>query len=410
MGQRPRVLDPSSSSQAFFGAKLRDWRVRRGLSQVQLGRLVHASGALVARIERAERRAFPDLIDRLDTALEAGGELAGLTDTLLVNGDELPPGTPSELMTMRPAHTAVHDEAITGVYEVLAGLRRVDHSLGSGAILATILAQAQVAEHLLSNAAPGRSHRDVLALLGEIHQLEGWSHFDRGELAAAEVSLTTARHFAVKADDPALVAYIVGPSHGFITTVSGHPALGRERCEFALRWAQRSGNQRLTAFVLAVGARAEARLGEAHRCLDMLDAADVELAGHDTSSPDPGWLSVFDEPALRGHRGSCLLDLGQPEKAIGALREQEAAAPGLFVRNRAIWLLDRADAHLSMQDVEAACDGIEQAWETAAGTSSQRILRRLTMTVSSLDQWGTVPAVADLRDKIRIAVPAQRPH
>jgi hypothetical protein len=78
----------------------------------------------------------------------------------------------------------------------------------------------------------------------------------------------------------------------------------------------------------------------------------------------------------------------------------------VFVRNRAIWLLDRADAHLSMNDVEAACAGIQQAWETAAGTSSQRILRRLTTTVSSLDRWGTVPAVAELRDRIRIVSPA----
>jgi hypothetical protein len=231
-------------------------------------------------------------------------------------------------------------------------------------------------------------------------------HFDRGELAAAEESLTAARQFAERADSPALVAYILGPSHGFMTTVSGHPALGRERCELALSWAQRSGNRRLAAFVLAVGARAEARLAEEQRCLRMLDDADAELAGHDESGQDPVWLSMFDEAALRGHRGSCLLDLGRPGDAIDSLREQEAAAPGLFVRNRAIWLLDRADAHLSMNDIEAGCDGIQQAWETAAGTSSQRILRRLTTTVASLDRWGTVLVVADLRDRVRVGSPA----
>jgi transcriptional regulator with XRE-family HTH domain len=405
MGQQPRSLDPSSSSRAFFGSRLRDWRLRRGFSQVHLGKLVHTSGALIARIEKAERRAFPELIDRLDTVLEAEGDLSRLKGTLRADDREAVPVAPTELTPMRPAQSAAHLEAVSGVGDVLAGLRRVDHSLGSGAMLATVLAQVQVAEQLLSSAASGRPHQQALALLGEVHQLAGWMQFDRGEWAAAETSLAMARQLAEAADDPALVAYILGPNQGFSTTVSGHPALGRERCELALQWARRSGNQRLTAFVLAVGARAEARLGDERRCLEMLDAADGELAGHDESSPDPVWLSVFDEAALRGHRGSCLADLGSPGNAIDSLRQQEASAPGLFVRNRAIWLLDRADAHLAMNDLEAACDGIEQAWETAAGTSSRRILRRLTAAVSSLDRWGAVSVVADLRERIQVPAP-----
>lgn len=406
MGQQSRSLDPASSPQAFFGARLRMWRTRRGFSQVQLGHLVHTSGALIAKIEKAERRAFPDLIEHLDAILEAQGDLVGLIGTLRSDDHQILFEDSLELTRVGLAQTTALHEAVTGLREVLAGLRRVDHSLGSGAALATVLAQVPVAEYLLANAASGRATQEVLAVLGEIHQLAGWMHFDRGELAAAETSLTAARRFAERGDSPALVAYILGPSHAFMTTVSGHPALGRERSALALQWAQRSGNQRLTAFVLAVGARAEARLGEERRCLQMLNDADEELAGHDESGQDPVWLSVFDEAALRGHRGSCLLDLGRPGHAIDALREQEAAAPGLFVRNRAIWLLDRADAHLSMNDVEAGCDGIQRAWETAAGTSSQRILRRLTTTVTSLERWGTVPAVANLRDRIRVGSPA----
>jgi transcriptional regulator with XRE-family HTH domain len=406
MGQRPRSLDPTSSPAAFFGAQVRSLRVRSGLSQVQLGHLVHASGALIARIEKAERRAYPDLVDRLDVVLQADGALSSLIGTLGADPEDRKSLSSPQLTPMRPAPYGAHHEALAGLREVLTGLRRVDHSMGSGAALATVLAQAQVAEHLLSNATSGPPTSEVLALLGEIHQLAGWMEFDRGETSAADVSLSAARGFAEEANDAALVAYILGPSHGFITTMSGHPALGRERCELALQWARRSGNQRLTAFVLAVGARAEARLGQADRCLEMLEAADEELAAHQDPASDPVWLSVFDEAALRGHRGSCLLDLGWPEMAIDSLREQEAAAPGLFVRNRAIWLLDRADAHLSMNDLDAACEGIQQAWETAAGTSSQRILQRLSVTVSSLDRWGTVPAVADLRDRIRIPAPA----
>ena len=37
MGQLPRTLDPSASARAFFGAHLRSWRERAGLSQADLG-------------------------------------------------------------------------------------------------------------------------------------------------------------------------------------------------------------------------------------------------------------------------------------------------------------------------------------------------------------------------------------
>lgn len=93
----------------------------------------------------------------------------------------------------------------------------------------------------------------------------------------------------------------------------------------------------------------------------MLDEAGEELLRHEGTSPDPPWLMVFDEAALRGHRGSCFLDLGSPEQAIDPLTEQDAAAPGLFVRNRVIWLLDRADAYLGLNEVEEACAGVRQA-------------------------------------------------
>src|SRR5689334_21167911 len=83
VGQLPRVLDPKSSAPALFGARLRDWRMRRRLSQAQLGRLVHSSADLVAKLEKAERRPHPDLIYRLDAVLQADGDLWALAVTLM---------------------------------------------------------------------------------------------------------------------------------------------------------------------------------------------------------------------------------------------------------------------------------------------------------------------------------------
>jgi transcriptional regulator with XRE-family HTH domain len=76
VGQRPRTLRPYASPDAFFGAQLRTRRIDAGLSQAELGRLVHVSGDLIGKIEKTQRRVHPRLADDLDTALGAEGTLA----------------------------------------------------------------------------------------------------------------------------------------------------------------------------------------------------------------------------------------------------------------------------------------------------------------------------------------------
>jgi DNA-binding XRE family transcriptional regulator/tetratricopeptide (TPR) repeat protein len=78
MPQQPRRLNPEASPLARFGARLRAYRNQHGWVQSELGRLVHVSGTLIAKLEKAERRPQPDVAKRLDEALGADGELARL--------------------------------------------------------------------------------------------------------------------------------------------------------------------------------------------------------------------------------------------------------------------------------------------------------------------------------------------
>ncbi|MBK6872766.1 MAG: helix-turn-helix transcriptional regulator [Kineosporiaceae bacterium] len=77
MPQPPRALNPAASPLAAFGAALRERRVAARLSQRQLGGVIHVSGALIGKLEKAERRPDADLVRGLDLALEAGGTTLG---------------------------------------------------------------------------------------------------------------------------------------------------------------------------------------------------------------------------------------------------------------------------------------------------------------------------------------------
>jgi transcriptional regulator with XRE-family HTH domain len=78
MGRRPRGLTPEASARDRFGAELRRWRTKRGLTQRQLAALVWHSQELVSKVEKGQRWATRDLAARCDAALRTDGVLAGL--------------------------------------------------------------------------------------------------------------------------------------------------------------------------------------------------------------------------------------------------------------------------------------------------------------------------------------------
>jgi transcriptional regulator with XRE-family HTH domain len=82
-------LNPQASPAALFGAELRALRQQRGLSLAAVGKLVHVSGDLVGKIEKADRRPQPDLVTRLDHALQADGIIERLGRGIVTGVDQL---------------------------------------------------------------------------------------------------------------------------------------------------------------------------------------------------------------------------------------------------------------------------------------------------------------------------------
>jgi len=85
MAQAPADLRPLESPRHYLGAELRAWRLLRGLSLAQLGGIVHASGDLLGKIEKAQRRPTEDLIRRCDSALDAAETLTRLHELIMVS-------------------------------------------------------------------------------------------------------------------------------------------------------------------------------------------------------------------------------------------------------------------------------------------------------------------------------------
>lgn len=72
----PRVDAPGSATgRQVFGRELKRWRELRGMSQAELGNLVHCDKSVISRIEAGQRPISPGFVASCDRELIAGGAL-----------------------------------------------------------------------------------------------------------------------------------------------------------------------------------------------------------------------------------------------------------------------------------------------------------------------------------------------
>ena len=74
-GGAARSAGQPGEGQQQFCAELRRWRVRRGLSHGDLGKLVSYSREWVTKVEKGDRWPTEDFARRADLALDTGGVL-----------------------------------------------------------------------------------------------------------------------------------------------------------------------------------------------------------------------------------------------------------------------------------------------------------------------------------------------
>jgi hypothetical protein len=424
MGQRPRALDPTASPRAYFGAQLRSWRVRRGLSQAALGRLTHVSGGLVAKVEKAERRPLPDLVARLDAVLETGGELArtaavvaawpyrdgsgpGLAATR-AGGPRSGGGLLDEVMARRTlgavaagalsvCAAATAESARRPVRGVGAGWLGEQVTVGHGLaglyqgadprlVLPPAMAYADALLEVFGRDGSGARHGESLELLNlvvGVHAQVGlWSvHADRP--GQAHRYLACAREIAESGPDRVLRARALGALSYLYSSAprggcGGNPQRALELLDEALTLAEHADG--FTRGWLATWrADQHAALGNQTRARADLDLGRQGLDG------DDGQAQGFFARESYGYGMRAHLDSvqalthalgGQADTAEDGFTQVQAEAAN--DRRRAATHAHRALAHVRgpRPDADAAAEAVRQAVATSAAAGYTMGLRR----------------------------------
>lgn len=296
--------------------------------------------------------------------------------------------------------------------------REWDDAFGGGLRRKAVIGQMSEVNELLRDSQPPeikRRLRRTLALLAETAATMSW---DSGRQEKAQQYYMIAIRAAKAADDPALCANaMAGMARQLLSLDHYGLAARRERVEReratdaleVIRMAQDQFGSRVTPAVAAMLHTREAwaygKLGRPTAFRRACDKAG-ETLGDSNPDAEPYWINYFDAAEHAGTVGGRLLEMARREPVFAAeAAEQIGSAIRLRRPNRrrsaALDHLGMVEARLIEGELEEACRIGDDALNVVGQTASDRVQKKLTKLYSRTDQFASVSAVAQLRDRMR---------
>lgn len=267
-------LHASATARSDFGARLRHWRLLRGLSQAELGRRLGYDDSHISRVENTRRWPPAGMAERLDELLDTAGELAGLWPRVECERRRLARyGRP---VTATPGADTLE--------QLLIAYRTAAHAVGGQALIEVLEHHTRLAARQ-QRSAPSADRARLGSLAARYAELAGWARFDRLEYGRALAWYDCGREWAVAAGDPAVAALLLARQSA-VHWACGHSAaaISAARASFvqAVR-ADRPAAQARAALARARGHALAADRPETEQALAEaaeLTAAEPTAEGH----------------------------------------------------------------------------------------------------------------------------------
>lgn len=417
MPQKPRPLDPDASAAAFFGAELRRLRLARGLSQARLGQLAHVSGDLIGKVEKAERRPLPDVVRRLDIALNADEALTALarqlggTDLEREDLDDFPATAVLEwLVRAQPGScvgtgqgSQVGQGDVAAVRATVRGLEAMDHRFGGGyARTAAVRYLEGQAEPLLAGRFTDSVGRALFGAVAELTFKTGAMAYDVGAHSSAQRYFLSALELARSCGDRAL--------GGKVLAVMSHQENFLDRPERAVDLARAAklgatgcAPPRVHAMYCAMEARALARQGDSRGCGEAMNEAE-DFFSRGTDGEEPQWIQYFDSAELHDEFAHCLRDLRRPKAAARQAELALESSDPAYARSRTFSRLVLVAADVQRGEIERACATATRALESVARLRSSRVRRYVRDIADQMSPFIGTPMVDTFLQRLRAAL------
>jgi tetratricopeptide (TPR) repeat protein/DNA-binding XRE family transcriptional regulator len=424
-GRPAKITDPASSAAAALGAELRRFRIDRGLTLGQLGRLVGYSGQHLGAIERGSAVPSEVVVSACDAAVLANGRLVSMLPVVIreqarVRHQHEAARRPSRSIdlvgararqvcdqddldwerladaTRRPSRLSI---AVVDDLELITDRqRRLYHELSSAEMMVHVQAHVGLLMSLLDSPRPDSLRHRIASAAAEAAGFAAWLWYDLGDLYTTSHCYRQAGLAAKESTNTGLRSYLLG-YQGLVARAQGRPDSALGLFDQAHQTAQRSASDRTRSWLTVLTADALARVGRAREALATLDDARSLLAGQDSRTDE--WMYDFDEGSLAVHAGTCLLTVGRPDSAAGAFTDALRLLPASCERRGAEIQTGLAAARLASGEVEEAQRLTLTSLATFAARGSVAGLHRVRELRGMFRAQGHVRAAAAIDDQVR---------
>jgi hypothetical protein len=276
---------------------------------------------------------------------------------------------------------------------MIAELRAMDDVAGGGDVLALAQYHFSWVAGLLDQASyDDATGRKLYVALAELGQLVGWACYDTGQHGLAQRYCITALRAAHAADDRPLGAHILGEMT-YQTAHQGRPTEAVTFIDTAMAGTRGQQTPRLLAQLYIQQAHAFAVLNDTPACTAAIAQArtHVEQAATDD---DQSYLYWVRPAEITSSAGECLLQLGQPDRAVVLIDEGIAMFDAPFDRDRQYYLTYLAEARAQpgrQRDLDAAASKGIEAIQLAEGLSSTLNVDRIRSLTRLMKPHSKIP-------------------
>lgn len=426
---------------AALGRELRRLRHDAGLSQERLAERIDYSRAYVATVETGHQKPSRPFLEAVEEALSAPGALVALHPGLRRQGRVLSLFTSgwgsqdsealADLLDERAREVTsvdglrlAHEWLLVDppqVYELRAGrrvgerllarvearvdeLRHLDDYVGGGDSLALVDRELRATLDVLrSGSYTEAAARRLLAAVGELCQLAGWTASDAGRFAEARRYYLAGVHAANAAGRRVLAGNLLSSLSYQVANV-GDRRDAVMLARSAYRGAHAEATPRTRALLLDRVAWAHARAGDMQASERALGQADEAYDMVGPGDEDPTWVYWVDRGELDVMAGRCFTELGRPMRAEPVLRAALAGYDETRARETALYLSWLAETYVQAREVDAAAATATRALELSLGVNSARAGDRVRVVRELLTPYRDAPAVRAFDERYRAAV------
>lgn len=290
-------------------------------------------------------------------------------------------------------------EAVLAFERIAEQHRQLYWTVPASRVFAPVAAHAQLGLDLLASARGARPRARLGASVAQSTMLAArLAFFDMRQPQLASRCYQAALEAARVADDHALGAAVL--THmAFIPAFAGREGETRDLMRAARAHAARGVTATTRAWMCAVTAEMEAKLGDGDGALAHLDAAAEALSRSDPAE-DPAWLDFFDASRYAGFQGYCQLRLGRADEARAALTHTLAHLPASAAKQQAVTMADLAAVATVEGDPEEACRLLHLSLATLRDHWYATAMDRVQDVRRSLAPWDDHRSVRDLDDAL----------